>query len=96
MKLYRVNANLLCVGNITFACFSSTSKAVFYIKHNIIPLGFFHIFVFQSISLNKIYLSEYNLSTSQIDQVWRVMWSSGFHFCPLSSPVNDLPFPDTS
>ena len=24
-----------CVGNIAFGCFSSTSKAVFYIKHNI-------------------------------------------------------------
>ena len=36
MKLSRVNANLLCVGNIAFGCFSSTSKAVFYIKHNII------------------------------------------------------------
>ena len=35
MKLSRVNANLLCVGNIAFGCFSSTSKAVFYIKHNI-------------------------------------------------------------
>ena len=33
MKLSRVNANLLCVGNIAFGCFSSTSKAVFYIKH---------------------------------------------------------------
>ena len=35
MKLSQVNANLLCVGNIAFGCFSSTSKAVFYIKHNI-------------------------------------------------------------
>ena len=35
MKLSRVNANLLCEGNIAFGCFSSTSKAVFYIKHNI-------------------------------------------------------------
>ena len=35
MKLSRVNANLLCLGNIAFGCFSSTSKAVFYIKHNI-------------------------------------------------------------
>ena len=35
MKLSRVNANLLCVGNIAFGCFFSTSKAVFYIKHNI-------------------------------------------------------------
>ena len=38
MKLSRVNANLLCVGNmsnIAFGCFSSTSKAFFYIKHNI-------------------------------------------------------------
>ena len=35
MKLSRVSANLLCVGNISFSCFSSTSKAVFYIKHNI-------------------------------------------------------------
>ena len=35
MKLSRVNANLLCVRNIAFGCFSSTSKAVFYIKHNI-------------------------------------------------------------
>ena len=35
MKLSRVNANLLCVGNIVFGCFSSTSIAVFYIKHNI-------------------------------------------------------------
>ena len=32
----------------------------------------------------------------QTDQVWRVMWSSGFHFCLLSSPVNDLPFADRS
>ena len=32
----------------------------------------------------------------QTDQVWRVMWSSGFHFCLLSSPVNDLPFADSS
>ena len=32
----------------------------------------------------------------QTDQVWRVMWSSGFHFCLLSSPVNDLPFPYSS
>ena len=32
----------------------------------------------------------------QTDQVWRVMWSSGFHFCLLSYPVNDLPFPDSS
>ena len=28
----------------------------------------------------------------QADQMWRLMWSSGFHFCLLSSPVNDLPF----
>ena len=28
----------------------------------------------------------------QTDQMWRLMWSSGFHFCLLSSPVNDLPF----
>ena len=35
MKLSRVNANLLCVGNIALGCFSLTSKAVFYIKHNI-------------------------------------------------------------
>ena len=35
MKLSRVNANLLCVGNIAFGCFSSTSKVVFYIKNNI-------------------------------------------------------------
>ena len=35
MKLSRVNANLLCVGNIAFGCFFSTSKAVFYIKHGI-------------------------------------------------------------
>ena len=35
MKLSQVNANLLCVENIAFGCFSSTSKAVFYIKHNI-------------------------------------------------------------
>ena len=33
--LSRVNANLLCVGIIAFGCFSSTSKAVFYIKPNI-------------------------------------------------------------
>ena len=26
---------IYCVGNIAFGCFSSTSKAVFYIKHNI-------------------------------------------------------------
>ena len=32
----------------------------------------------------------------QTDQVWRVMWSSAFHFCLLSSPVNDLPFADSS
>ena len=25
----------------------------------------------------------------QTDQVWRVMWTSGFYFCPLSSPVNE-------
>ena len=36
------------------------------------------------------------LSIPQTDQVWRVTWSSGFHFCVLSSPVNDLPFPDSS
>ena len=30
------------------------------------------------------------------DQVWRVMWSSGFHFCLLRSPVNDLTFPTSS
>ena len=24
------------------------------------------------------------------------VWSSGFHFCLLSSPVNDLPFLDSS
>ena len=35
MKPSLVNTNLLCVGNIAFGCFSSTSKAVFYIKHNI-------------------------------------------------------------
>ena len=35
MKLSRVNANLLCVGNIAFGCFSLISKAFFYIKHNI-------------------------------------------------------------
>ena len=35
MKLSQVNANLLCIGNIAFGCFSSTSKAFFYIKHNI-------------------------------------------------------------
>ena len=35
MKLSRVNANLLCVGNIAFGSFSSTPKAFFYIKHNI-------------------------------------------------------------
>ena len=28
----------------------------------------------------------------QTNQMWRLMWSSGFHFCLLSSPVNDLPF----
>ena len=28
----------------------------------------------------------------QTDQMWRLMWSSGFHFCLFSSPVNDLPF----
>ena len=28
----------------------------------------------------------------QTDQMWRLMWSSGFQFCPLSSSVNDLPF----
>ena len=27
----------------------------------------------------------------QTYQMWRLMWSSGFHFCLLSSPVNDLP-----
>ena len=32
----------------------------------------------------------------QTDQVWRVMWSFGFHFCLLSLPVNDLPFVDSS
>ena len=31
----------------------------------------------------------------QTDQMLRLMWSSGFHFCLLSSPVNDLPFPDS-
>ena len=35
MKLSRVNANLLCVGNIAFGCLSSTSKAVFYVTHYI-------------------------------------------------------------
>ena len=35
MKLSQVDANLLCVGNIAFGCFSLTSKAVFYIKNNI-------------------------------------------------------------
>ena len=25
----------------------------------------------------------------------RLMWSFGFHLCLLSSPVNDLPFPDS-
>ena len=34
MKLSRVNANLLCLGNIAFGYFSSTSKVIFYIKHN--------------------------------------------------------------
>ena len=29
----------------------------------------------------------------QTDQMWGLMWSSGFYFCLLSSPVNDLPFP---
>ena len=28
----------------------------------------------------------------QTDQMWRLMWSSGFHFCLFSSPLNDLPF----
>ena len=28
----------------------------------------------------------------QTDQMWHLMWSSGFHFCLLSSPFNDLPF----
>ena len=28
----------------------------------------------------------------QTDQMWRLMWSSGFYFCLLSSPVNDIPF----
>ena len=31
----------------------------------------------------------------QMDQMFRLMWSSGFYFCLLSSPVNDLPFPDS-
>ena len=35
MKPSLVNANLLCVGNIAFGCFSSPSNAYFYIKHNI-------------------------------------------------------------
>ena len=29
----------------------------------------------------------------QTDQMRRLMWSSGFYFCLLSSPVNGLPFP---
>ena len=28
----------------------------------------------------------------QTDQMWRLMWSSGFHFCLFSSPLNDLHF----
>ena len=28
----------------------------------------------------------------QTDQMWHLMWSSGFHFCLLSFPLNDLPF----
>ena len=28
----------------------------------------------------------------QTDQTWCLMWSYGFHFCLLSSPLNDLPF----
>ena len=26
----------------------------------------------------------------QTDQMWRLMWSSGFHFCLFSSPVRNL------
>ena len=35
MRHSLVNANLICVGDNAFGCFSLTSKAVFYIKHNI-------------------------------------------------------------